>query len=543
MPSAESFPQRFDVVYHINALHYILETGNASSLSLGTMVYTDSQFSFYPALWHGLGSLSMTATGDDVFVATNAVLYVSCAILWPLSIVVLTGSIVGFRPLPLATAGVGSAAFSSFPFALINFGPLLPNIISMALLPSAIALLASIIGITRGIRTNTFQKTILLLAMIGGLGVAQPNSLATLLVLSLIMVLASQGRKIRVAFSASAGNIRGTRTTLHRYYRKLLLRCGIIAISVLIFVGAWYALQTGYDNPNNKSLFTAVGEGVLLAPSGRGEIPWVFTTGALIGLIIAFWHRRYMWVALAHIAVVLLYVYAAGVKDIPFRSWLVGPWYEDTYRLAGLLPVFAVVLTALLVTSVVDVLMPETLLPVHVLKWRPAVEILLVFVLCFSYINTTQNVPFRFMDKYLKDTFAWDGEPFVLSQDEYDLLRQLNQYVPEDAVIGVNPWTGAGLAYSLSDRQVTSRHIYTNLSPDEELVAQELDNPGESVEACNAAERSDISYVLDFGDDFVIPNNPDAEQFPAFTNIEDTPTDPYDEVARVGDKVLYEVIC
>src|SRR5690625_6205327 len=42
----------------------------------------------------------------------------------------------------------------------------------------------------------------------------------------------------------------------------------------------------------------------------------------------------------------------------------------------------------------------------------------------------------------------------LLSDDERELLEQLPEVVPEDAIIATNAWNGSSLAYAISDREV-----------------------------------------------------------------------------------------
>lgn len=542
MAGAESFPQRFDVLFHLNAVRYILDTGNASALSLGTMISPDKSFAFYPSLWHSLGALAAGATHDDIFVVTNAVVLVVCSVVWPLALVTAVGTITGFRPLPLIVAGVGSAAFSSFPFALLNYGPLLPNILSLSLLPLAVAVLASLTGVTRQLPASLPLRGVVLLATIGALGVAQPNALATLIVATALMVLCRSGWRIRRAAENFTHPSLVRVSSAGRYYRKLLLGSIVIILTVGIFALIWTVLQTDYHRPAETNLTTAVGQAVLLAPNGRDEIPWAFAIGSLLGLIVAIWRRKYLWVALAHVSTLVLFVYAAGAPESESRTWLTGPWYEDSPRLAALLAITGVMLSAVLVTSFVDVFFPRHIASEKVMRWRAPSELVVGVALCVLMLPATQDAPFRTMDTYLREAFHVDASSYGLTPDEHELLARLDRSVPEDALIGVNPWTGASLAYGVADRRVTSPHIFTHPTPAESLVSKELGNLSASAETCSAVHESGISYVLDFGDRALVPNTPGRYDYPAYSNVHDVPGDHYEEVDRQGGSVLYKIV-
>ena len=54
MGRADQPPQAWDAVFHLNALWFVRETGNASSLGGLAPMYADKLEPFYPAVWHGI---------------------------------------------------------------------------------------------------------------------------------------------------------------------------------------------------------------------------------------------------------------------------------------------------------------------------------------------------------------------------------------------------------------------------------------------------------------------------------------------------------
>ncbi len=139
-----NFAQVYDNIFHLNAIRYILETGNASSLTLGRMLSPESGIAVYPSVWHSLAALVAQLTNNDVFVSENAVVVAVSAVLWPFACIMLVRGIVGPRVLPLVVAGVLSGGFWIFPFQLLQWGPLYPNTLSYSLLPLALLVLVGL---------------------------------------------------------------------------------------------------------------------------------------------------------------------------------------------------------------------------------------------------------------------------------------------------------------------------------------------------------------------------------------------------------------
>ena len=91
--------QRYDNVFHLNAVQYIIDTGNASPLWVGTMTSGDTGgLPFYPTAWHALVAVVAGLSGSSVVVANNAAIIAVAAIVWPMSAVLLQQDHAGARP-------------------------------------------------------------------------------------------------------------------------------------------------------------------------------------------------------------------------------------------------------------------------------------------------------------------------------------------------------------------------------------------------------------------------------------------------------------
>lgn len=132
---------------------------------------------------------------------------------------------------------------------------------------------------------------------------------------------------------------------------------------------------------------------------------------------------------------------------------------------------------------------------------------------------------------------TYGGNPTILSPAERELLQRLDETVPDDAVVAVNPWNGSALAYAFSGVEVTQYHM-GNLSTDLSLIARELATATGNSEACAVADELGVEYVLDFGNYYLL-DRPLAHSYPAFDNVERAPN--YELVDEEGDAKLYEI--
>ncbi|MDN5569877.1 MAG: hypothetical protein L0G22_01235, partial [Propionibacteriaceae bacterium] len=79
------FAQRFDNLFHLSAVRYIVQTSDASSLTLGRLTSGDVPVSFYPAAFHDGASLVLLSFPESLTVAVNAMLFALVVVVWPVS--------------------------------------------------------------------------------------------------------------------------------------------------------------------------------------------------------------------------------------------------------------------------------------------------------------------------------------------------------------------------------------------------------------------------------------------------------------------------
>src|SRR5690606_17111957 len=125
---------------HMNAVRFILETSDASSLHGNAVIGGDS---FYPSAWHAGISLVATMAGASIPVAANISTLVIGALVWPLGIAWLARTVTGSRAVA-SYAAVLSSALQTFPLLMFQWGVLFPNALATALVPAAVSVVISL---------------------------------------------------------------------------------------------------------------------------------------------------------------------------------------------------------------------------------------------------------------------------------------------------------------------------------------------------------------------------------------------------------------
>lgn len=538
----DALAQRYDNIFHLNAIRYIVDTGNGSTLTLNQMTNPDSTIALYPAAWHQFASLMVPLTGDNVMVAHNIMLLATTGFVWTASCIYLARCILGPSPVVSVVAGTAAAGFGIFPLGLIAWGPLFANILSLSLVPVALGLLVRLLGprltIDPTARTPDTASRIRLAAcmvvVLGGLCLSQPNALLALLA-------------VAVPLGATAWWLALQAAAVARRGRKALILVVLGAVAVAAWSVLWSALSTDYVWDRFTSTARAVGEALLYSTNDRNEVPWILVILTATGIYAAISRRQLRWLVVAHLLLVYLYALAAAGENGPTRQWLVGGWYTDSYRLAATLPLTAVPLIAMGAHHMVKAIAAglNGLLnlgkPLGPGASRTVVYPLVAVAVLATVVPLSQVDSLTQSTRWGKQAYTWESWDNILSFEEYELLENIDEYVKPDEGIAINPWNGGALAYAVADRHVTQYHVG---DPDPLLqpLVQNIDDAAPGSPACAAAEELDVEWVLDFGTQFLPGGGDAAHLYDGVTAVDRATDQNLQLVEHNGSAKLYEIV-
>ncbi|QEO13539.1 hypothetical protein FLP10_03240 [Agromyces intestinalis] len=516
----DAVSQTFDNVFHLNAIRYVLDTGTSSPFVVGLMS-SPAQW-FYPAGWHAIAALLVQLTGVSIPVAANATWITFAAVVWPVGAVLLARVFGGSASAVAIGAAAGATAVPAFPLLMSTYGVLYPYGAGLAALPFALAVTTAALRLGR-VRTglSVTGDVVVLLGALPALALTHPGAFMAWLALSVPLVVVALARRIRRA------GWRGSVWPVVAFAAYLV--AGVVAVRVLrppLEATLW---------PPTGTLGQAIGE-VLVASPDRAPVPFVVAAFLIVGLIAL--GRRHRAPDLALIGLFAtagaLYVVVAGVSSATLRNWITAAWYNNTPRLAALLVIPIVVVAAVGVAAAWEWLLAR---PRVARLGRAATAtiatVAAVLLLAGSQTGAIWSGITKAQASYNMADGAW-----LLSDDEVALLEELDDLVPEGALIAGNPWTGTGLAYAFADRQVLMPHILAYVDPAGGVINQELATGDPSV--CDALAEHDVRYILDFGDREVHGGH--HEGYEGVENLEES--DAVQLVREIGDARLYEVtIC
>ncbi|GGC87407.1 hypothetical protein GCM10011512_12940 [Tersicoccus solisilvae] len=540
----ENISQTYDNIFHLNAVQTIISTGNGSSLTLGNLTPTSA--GFYPAAWHDLVAVVAELTGASVPLAVNATNIVVAALVWPLACLFLVSRISGGRLLPMMLTGVLSAAFSAFPYLMIDFGVLYPNHLAIAMLPLAIGLVVDVLDVGSFRPESVLTSGLLLVLMLPGMALAHPSVVVALVAFVFPLVLAKLAQQL----------IRAARGSVPR--RRAIVWAGLTVLYVVAGLAVWIVARpdpSTYTWQPVQTAAQAVGE-ILGAAPMFAPISWLMLVLIAIGLYSMLRQRRQWWIFGMFLVGSALFIVASSMPVGDVRSFWTGVWYTDNFRLAALLPIVTVPIVAIgaeflvrhLVTDLRRLLerraARQPVAPagdrsrvLAGLQERPGIvygSVSLALVLIIGVLG--QNPSLEVRQDSLIARYAMTSTSPLLDSDERALLDQVDGLVPAGEQVLANPRTGGALVLALADRRTVTPHVAGQRSPAEQTIIDHWDEAAFNTTVCAAVRDENAYWALDFGSREVTAGQ---HPYPGLNHLEGTPG--VRLAAEVGHARLYEL--
>lgn len=521
----DAISQSYDNVFHLNLVQFILDGRDASPLHM-TLAVPEATSQFYPNTWHATAALVVQLTGASVELATGSMIFATACVVWPVAVLFFASPLVGQKLRHHLAVAVVASGFTAFPYMLLSWGVLYPNLLSTALIPIALGFLGAVLRTnTAGTRIAPFSLWVGLAGALMASAAAHPNALFGFAALGLPLVIASLPSFLRAAGSTGAQVLRASAALLP-----------FIAIGAL-----WLRLGTGdngreFEQNPVKAAISALTNSPLL-----DQRAWFLTVLVLGGVFITMWCKEHRWLVGSYLVAVGLYVVASGLSG-PVRTAITGLWYNDAHRLAALIAIAAVPLAAITLARLTDMVaagarsaeISERLPQAKLAVFAGAMIAVVLVGAAFGLRGGSMNL----MVEKLHELHQIDEESRLLSTNEIELMREAKDILPEDAVIAGNPWNGSALAYTFADRSVVFPHLGGQYGKDALQIAKNLKMG--SPKACDAANRLGVTHVLDMGELYSVRGDAMRHlDYPGLTDVSGSPV--LTPILTEGDATLYEL--
>lgn len=500
--SPDNFIESYDNAYHLSRAYSFLTSGNYSSL----------YGSFYPSAWHCLVAMIASCTGAGITLAVNAATVAVEAVCYPLSIYALSATLFGANSRRTGLSCICCTAIAFFPWRIILFGPLYPNVLSFALMPAVCAAFILFINALMGKKP---WATSLVLFILGGivLALAQPNSI----------------------FSAAVYLVPFCVYSLWHFCRSKGKGIGFAALAAALFIALvvviWVAL---FNAPSMQGVVTYYREPRygLTDALWQGLVAMCFTTLrpqvvagilALVGLAVLAYKREQTWLIPAYLFTVALYVVAITVGDD--LNILTGFWYSDFYRLAAAVCVFAIPFIGCGLDATLGFCSSRLVAFCAKTEWCQAgysgkharagkvltvlntyvvaIVALLLFVLNTFPIEITPHImPWRLraygfgaVTYELRDSF-WQANWRYLEDSEIDFLEQAKEIAGSDLVLN-QPYDGSVFGGPIAGLNIAfDQFNASQYSEAGTTLIRELKDYAANTAVQDAVKKLDAKYVI-----------------------------------------------
>lgn len=525
--------QTIDAGFHYNAVLAVIHSGFPDGGHVGAASGAAAT-GWYPPLWHDLTALTSSLTGVNVAIGANAVGWAIGGVVWPLSMVWLCSRILPHARLITTLAlGLCTGAITLFPYIMLSYGVLWPNVLSLAAIPAEIALTLMVMhlmprspqaledissgGMTADgaildeIEAAAVRQgaalgpglswwTVLLVGFLGVVGMffAHPGAVFALGVWAFVGAAILSGRWV----------VR-SRANGPRQLRRSLLW---LVLGWLVVLGLWAGLNLvpalnavrDFNWHNLMTMNQAMGQALTLS-TVITKANWVLGAATLWGFYRLLRVPRLRWLLVSHVFLVFLYMLCAGSSSWLARE-LTGFWYNDAQRVAALIPITAVPLAALGITSGADALgrvvgrVSDDLFG-RVLPPRQALGIAAVGLLVLISVIPNQGLGMGaaiLHDRYTNANYSH----LMVTADEQALYEKLSTQMPAGETVLGSPFSGAQFSAIWSGHGVVIPHTSSNPTPDVRLVSEEFKSFTTNRAVCAALKRLKVGVVVDDQDLF-----------------------------------------
>lgn len=510
-----AYTPNYDQIHHLNSVQVFAESETFSFLH--NSLYTPAELAagvpvsdsgFYPSGWHVLCALLVQLLGVQTSFAINVMNYLFSSFVFPLSTLCLLGTCFPQSRRIQLFGGIASVSFAAFPWLLLVWGPLFPNMASYAVVPIECALLLRAFALGESARAS-LRCFAAAAAGLLGVSLIHPNG-------AFVVAVMIGSYLVQAAFSGDLQKRTGVSTGNCVFDGAILIAVfGLLWIAVyrLPFLSGivsyvWEEYQTPLE---------AVANYISLAQTrgffGPESPQWALAVLLIACAVYAISKRELRWLVQAYIfwgvAFVLTTSHESGLSHL-----IAGFWYSDPMRLVAASVLCAAPMAACGFDGLCNAIGKAVAgsrrqEPKAYPKYLEGSLAALIVLLCFippvslgdfAYESAISQVQHFTRVHYWADFSRLDSS-------ERRFLYEVAEIIPDGAIVANNPCDGSFFAYGACDVHVLYRHFANYIdddgsderSPETQdsiLIRTSLDEYLENEEVRRAVEETGVEYVL-----------------------------------------------
>lgn len=345
--SPDNYAQEYDNISHLGSIQSFVRSGIWSPFSSSLYSSADDLAiaplpagGFYPTAWYSIAALAATATGVSAAFAENVANFVFVALVFPSSVFLfMRVAFDGSKHVAFAGAAC-MMVFSAFPWMILYFGPLYPNLSAFSMVHGSVALFLLLLGENASAKDRVISGCLFTVSLCS-LAFAQPNAVFTLAVI-LSPFCVWKASQIPLRFQRMK-NHQGV--VCFRIAFALLALVGIVAIWMTCYHAPFLQAVVQHEWPAQFTRHEAMEDALVLGFMADGsQIVLAFLV--LFGVAATLIYRKYLWVSFSYAFACAIYV-VNSYSDGPLQHILGGFWYTDPWRCGAMASLVGMVLASL----------------------------------------------------------------------------------------------------------------------------------------------------------------------------------------------------
>ena len=458
--SPTDFVQTFDNKSHLRNLRVFTESGNWSSFVSA----------FYPNSWSLLGAMTESVLNTDYALIENALDFALACLVLPASMMAFLAVLTRGSLKTMMYGAFLTVAFVGFPWGILCYGPLMPNVAAYCMFPAMAVLFMEWVSALR-LKSGRGARIVLLILACAGCASLHPNSIFLAIVFFAPYCL-------QLLYGMRNGS--GGRT-------RALLKCAIFLIGVC---AVWFALFKAPFMQNTVTYIWDPTDGIgkalrdilMFKMPDRAMQP-VLGILIAVGGIWALFHRRYRWIVFSYAVLCLFYVIDACSEGFA-KQLLTGFWYTDKYRIVGCMVLAAIPLAAMGISALDGWVRSLSVRFEFDRRAGKVLTCLAVLALVFTVYAPQRALTggFRSSDFFAFDDIRFSFNVFastdavVYGDEERDFVRHVVDLVGDELVLN-SPEDGSLFAPGTEGLNIYFTEVGTSVT---EVTKQDPSEPHES---------------------------------------------------------------
>jgi len=198
--------------------------------------------------------------------------------------------------------------------------------------------------------------------------------------------------------------------------------------------------------------------------------------------------------------IVVLYVGSAAIGS-PTARLFTGLWYDDSYRIAAILPVVVIPLATMGVLAAGEWVQRVPLQAAVAARPALAVAIPVAVGVLVAGATAAQSVPRNVHT--VGSQFNTGGDEMLVSGSKLQFLRSVARLVPASALVADNPFDGTAYLFALSGTRVMFPQMSQSPDADVTYLAHNLVRLGQDPRSCSLVRRYAVEYLVVAPDDYL----------------------------------------